>query len=113
MYKVFDLKNYALLYTLRADGITEIKISPGIMLLIFQRTASHVPLKILNIEDGAIALLGQSMCPRRELGFSLPACGDAGPRALGLGLTAARVIRTEDPAMTNDATRCLALQGRC
>lgn len=28
--------------------------SPGIMLLIFNRATSHVPLKILSIEDGTI-----------------------------------------------------------
>lgn len=28
--------------------------SPGIMLLIFKRAASHVPLKILSIEDGTL-----------------------------------------------------------
>lgn len=29
-------------------------ISPGIMLLIFKRATSHVPLKILSIEDGTV-----------------------------------------------------------
>lgn len=28
--------------------------SPGIMLLIFNRSSSHVPLKILSIEDGTV-----------------------------------------------------------
>lgn len=28
--------------------------SPGIMLLIFDRASSHVPLKILSIEDGTV-----------------------------------------------------------
>ena len=28
--------------------------SPGIMLLIYERAASHVPLKILSIEDGTV-----------------------------------------------------------
>lgn len=28
--------------------------SPGIMLLIFNRASSHVPLKILSIEDGTV-----------------------------------------------------------
>lgn len=28
--------------------------SPGIMLLIFNRISSHVPLKILSIEDGTV-----------------------------------------------------------
>ena len=34
--------------------MTEIKISPGIMLLIHQRQGGHVPLKILGIEDGKV-----------------------------------------------------------
>ena len=29
-------------------------ISPGIMLLIFAKASSHVPLKILSIEDGTV-----------------------------------------------------------
>ncbi|KAG7569663.1 hypothetical protein ISN45_Aa04g023570 [Arabidopsis thaliana x Arabidopsis arenosa] len=54
VYKVFDLKNYALLYSISDKNVQEIKISPGIMLLIFKRAASHVPLKILSIEDGTV-----------------------------------------------------------
>ncbi|THU66294.1 hypothetical protein C4D60_Mb05t12630 [Musa balbisiana] len=53
-YKVFDLKNYSFLYSICDKDIQEIKISPGIMLLIYQRTHSHVPLKILSIEDGKV-----------------------------------------------------------
>eukprot|EP00894_Picocystis_sp_ML_P002756 jgi/Pico_ML_1/53273/g3845.t1 len=52
IYKVFDLKNYNLLFEIRDSRVQEIKISPGIMLLIFERMANHVPLKILSIEDG-------------------------------------------------------------
>ena len=52
IYKVFDLKNYNLLFEIRDKRVQEIKISPGIMLLIFERMANHVPLKILSIEDG-------------------------------------------------------------
>lgn len=54
IYKVFDLKNYAMLYSISDKNIQEIKISPGIMLLIFNKTSSHVPLKILSIEDGSV-----------------------------------------------------------
>uniref|UniRef100_A0A0D9XZI8 Uncharacterized protein n=1 Tax=Leersia perrieri TaxID=77586 RepID=A0A0D9XZI8_9ORYZ len=52
IYKVFDLKNYSFLYSIPDTNVQEIKISPGIMLLIYERTACHVPLKILSIEDG-------------------------------------------------------------
>ncbi|XP_076906443.1 uncharacterized protein LOC143577892 [Bidens hawaiensis] len=54
IYKVFDLKNYTLLYSITDKDVDEIKISPGIMLLIFSRALSHVPLKILSIEDGTV-----------------------------------------------------------
>ncbi|KAJ9185517.1 hypothetical protein P3X46_005144 [Hevea brasiliensis] len=54
VYKVFDLKNYTMLYSISDKHVQEIKISPGIMLLIFNRASSHVPLKILSIEDGTV-----------------------------------------------------------
>lgn len=54
IYKVFDLKNYTLLYSITDKNVEEIKISPGIMLLIYSRVPSHVPLKILSIEDGTV-----------------------------------------------------------
>ncbi|CAI8598666.1 unnamed protein product [Vicia faba] len=54
VYKVFDLKNYSMLYSISDKNVQEIKISPGIMLLIFAKSSSHVPLKILSIEDGTV-----------------------------------------------------------
>lgn len=54
IYKVFDLKNYTFLYSISDKNVEEIKISPGIMLLIFTRGGSYVPLKILSIEDGRV-----------------------------------------------------------
>ncbi|KAK9741886.1 hypothetical protein RND81_03G135600 [Saponaria officinalis] len=54
VYKVFDLKNYTMLYSISDKNVQEIKISPGIMLLIFNKETSHVPLKILSIEDGTV-----------------------------------------------------------
>ncbi|XP_030456132.1 uncharacterized protein LOC115677176 [Syzygium oleosum] len=54
IYKVFDLKNYTMLYSISDKNVQEIKISPGIMLLIFNRSTSHVPLRILSIEDGTV-----------------------------------------------------------
>ncbi|KAJ4762044.1 Transducin/WD40 repeat-like superfamily protein [Rhynchospora pubera] len=54
IYKVFDLKNYNFLYQISDKNVQEIKISPGTMLLIFERTPSHVPLQILSIEDGSV-----------------------------------------------------------
>ncbi|KAG9138899.1 hypothetical protein Leryth_007520 [Lithospermum erythrorhizon] len=54
VYKVFDLKNYTMLYSISDKNVQEIKISPGIMLLIFTKNIGHVPLKILSIEDGTV-----------------------------------------------------------
>ncbi|KAG8078297.1 hypothetical protein GUJ93_ZPchr0007g4100 [Zizania palustris] len=51
-YKVFDLKNYTLLYSISDKNVQEIKISPGIMLLIYSRKKGCIPLEILSIEDG-------------------------------------------------------------
>ncbi|KAG5552323.1 hypothetical protein RHGRI_010414 [Rhododendron griersonianum] len=50
IYRVFDLKNYTLLYSISDKHVQEIKIR----LLIFNRAQSHVPLKILSIEDGTV-----------------------------------------------------------
>ncbi|XP_021297849.1 uncharacterized protein LOC110426859 isoform X2 [Herrania umbratica] len=54
IYKVFDLKNYTMLYSISDKHVHEIKISPGILLLIFNRASGHIPLKILSIEDGTV-----------------------------------------------------------
>ncbi|KAL3837835.1 hypothetical protein ACJIZ3_022426 [Penstemon smallii] len=54
IYKVFDLKNYTMLYSISDKNVQEIKISPGIMLLIYTKTQGGVPLKILSIEDGTV-----------------------------------------------------------
>ncbi|XP_061375495.1 uncharacterized protein LOC133317650 [Gastrolobium bilobum] len=54
IYKVFDLKNYTMLYSISDSNVQEIKISPGIMLLIFHRASGHIPLKIISIEDGTV-----------------------------------------------------------
>jgi len=56
VYKVWDLKNYTHLYSIQDINIHEIKISPGIMLLIYHKSCNggHVPLKILSIENGDV-----------------------------------------------------------
>ena len=51
-YRVWSMQNYDLLYTLCSKDVTEIKISPGTMLLIHARQGGSVPLKIISIEDG-------------------------------------------------------------
>ena len=74
VYKVFDLRDYRELYQIRNEKVTEIKISPGIMLLILEEEEKappqdplagagagapgardkRVPLQILNIENGEV-----------------------------------------------------------
>jgi len=55
IYKVWDLTNYTLLYQVSDQKISEIKISPGVMLLIYTvLDAIHVPLKILEIQTGEV-----------------------------------------------------------
>jgi hypothetical protein len=53
-YKVWDLTTYEHLYTIHDERIFEVKISPGIMLLIHHRaeSGSHIPLRIVDIESG-------------------------------------------------------------
>lgn len=52
-YKVYDLRSYDPLYRLSDTHVQEVKISPGIMLVI-HTAKDKVPLKILNIEDGTV-----------------------------------------------------------
>lgn len=51
-YKVWDLNTYKHLYTIHHDRIHEVKISPGLMLLIHERQDMHVPIRICDIETG-------------------------------------------------------------
>jgi hypothetical protein len=55
-YKVWSLKEYRELFTLEHKDIEEIKISCGVMLLIFNKTKNksyqYLPLKIIDIENG-------------------------------------------------------------
>ena len=53
-FRVWGMVNYEHLYTIQGDDVTEIKISPGIMLLIHSRQGGYVPLKIVSIEDGTV-----------------------------------------------------------
>lgn len=55
---MWDLKNYTHLYSIHDKNITEVKISPGIMLVIYKKAANggHVPLKILSIENGNVGI---------------------------------------------------------
>jgi hypothetical protein len=66
LYKVWQLCTYTLLYQLSDRHIDEVKISPGIMLLIHSRDQRRVPLKILNIETGEVLLNFTHELPRNQ-----------------------------------------------
>ena len=69
-YKVWGLTNYNLLYTIPDDNIHEIKISPGVLLLIYNRAPSHVPLRIVSIEDGKpLASFSRMLHRNKKLDF--------------------------------------------
>lgn len=51
-FKVWCLQSYNLLYSISDDRIDEVKISPGILLLIYNRAESHIPIRILDIATG-------------------------------------------------------------
>eukprot|EP00924_Labyrinthula_sp_SR-Ha-C_P008275 maker-scaffold_11-snap-gene-8.37-mRNA-1 protein AED:0.00 eAED:0.00 QI:46/1/1/1/1/1/2/46/533 len=53
IYKVWECKNYELLYTLRNKNIEEIKPSPGLLLILFNNENSRIlPMKIKDIKTG-------------------------------------------------------------
>nr|CAD1827369.1 unnamed protein product [Ananas comosus var. bracteatus] len=56
LYDLFDMKDYSFKYSINEGNITEIKISPGILLLKHQRNnwAGYVPLEMLSVEDGTL-----------------------------------------------------------
>jgi len=54
IYKVWDLATYDFIFEIRNPAISEIKISPGILLIRFHRKVSHVDLQIRSIVDGTI-----------------------------------------------------------
>jgi WD40 repeat protein len=53
-YKMWDLANYTLLYSVHDERIEELKMSPGVMLLIYQRTENSLPLKLVSVETGEV-----------------------------------------------------------
>ncbi|KAK4523632.1 hypothetical protein GAYE_PCTG71G1528 [Galdieria yellowstonensis] len=51
VYKLWDMKNYELQHIIHDDRVQEIKISPGMIMLIYMRIGCHLPIKILDIEN--------------------------------------------------------------
>ncbi|EME30363.1 hypothetical protein Gasu2_70310 [Galdieria sulphuraria] len=51
VYKLWDMKNYELQHIIHDDRVQEIKISPGMIMLIYMRIGCHLPIRILDIEN--------------------------------------------------------------
>lgn len=51
VYKLWDMKNYELQHVIHDDRVQEIKISPGMIMLIYMKVGSHLPIRILDIEN--------------------------------------------------------------
>ncbi|KAJ8552879.1 hypothetical protein K7X08_020272 [Anisodus acutangulus] len=70
IYKVFDLKNYTMLYSISDKNFSLVLLSsPGIMLLIFTKASGHVPLQILSIEDGTVLKSFNHLLHRNKVDF--------------------------------------------
>eukprot|EP00873_Tetraselmis_striata_P021594 jgi/Tetstr1/441858/TSEL_030069.t1 len=69
-YKVYDLRTYAQLYRIQEPGIQEVKVSPGIMLLILERRGDQQALRLLSIEDGeSVVDFEYKLLPGRKVDF--------------------------------------------
>jgi len=87
-YKLWDLVDYSLMFGITDPGVTEIKMSPGIMLLIYKQESYNVPLKMLAISDGR--LLHDISCPvvpRKPVEFVEQSNGKILMKQLGENLT--------------------------
>tara|TARA_R110002050_G_scaffold277217_3_gene422805 strand:+ start:1046 stop:1357 length:312 start_codon:yes stop_codon:yes gene_type:complete len=51
---MWDLKNYSYLYSIDGSDVREIKVSPGIVLVIKKTMKNHLPLQLLNVETGEV-----------------------------------------------------------
>jgi hypothetical protein len=51
-YTVYDMESYTPLYEIQDDRIQEVKVSPGILLLVLERSQTHIPFVLLSIKDG-------------------------------------------------------------
>ncbi|XP_074362923.1 uncharacterized protein LOC141703251 [Apium graveolens] len=54
IYKVFELRNYSMLYSISGTDVQGIKTSRGLMMLIYTNAGRHAPLKFHSIEDGCV-----------------------------------------------------------
>ncbi|GAB5356662.1 hypothetical protein AAMO2058_000308900 [Amorphochlora amoebiformis] len=66
LYKVWELSGYRLHFVLQSDDIDEIKISKGILLVINERSKSHVKLRIVNIHTGSLLVCHKLLLHRHS-----------------------------------------------
>lgn len=66
LYTIWSLRDYQPLFTFQNQNIFEVKISPGLLLLVYHRTPSHLPLKILNLDNGEELFASAFMLHRRK-----------------------------------------------
>jgi len=53
-YKIWELKNYNLLYTIGGSDVAEIKITTGLLMLVSHPTATHITFTLLEAENGRV-----------------------------------------------------------
>ncbi|KAG8457968.1 hypothetical protein KFE25_012639 [Diacronema lutheri] len=64
VYKLWTMANYDLLYSVLEPQLHELKVAPNVLFLVFTRTTTELPLKVLCIEDGRPLLeLTQPLLP--------------------------------------------------
>ena len=70
VYKVWSLAGYGLLYKIDGVDVDELKVSEGLVLIVYKRKRSHVPLKLLAIETGRVLFTYKHLLHRqRHLDF--------------------------------------------
>lgn len=52
--RIWDIKEYKLLYILAYDDLTEFKICNGIILLILEKQGNKLPMRIHNVHTGEL-----------------------------------------------------------
>ena len=75
VYKIWSLKDYKFMYEMENKDVQEVKISPGIMLVVHamregEVEATGIPLKVLNIETGKLVKsFEHSIIPGKAIAF--------------------------------------------
>lgn len=76
VYRVWSMHNYALLFTIPAHDVHEVKIGHGVLLVIMRRQTGHVPVTVLDIEDGSILQSSVQILNRSKKIELIEQCGD-------------------------------------